>query len=313
MQKNEWTFPSADGITRIHAVEWLPEGEAQAVVQIAHGVAEYIDRYEPLAAYLTERGIAVTGNDHIGHGQSLAEGAHRLWFGPGESWDFAVDDLYALRDEAGKKFPGVPVFLLGHSMGSFMARTYLIRYPGTVSGAILMGTGQMPSALVAAGLAVAGAQIARVGEDGTSALVDKLAFGSYNKLFTPNRTDYDWLSVNRENVDAYIADPLCGGSVSVGLFREMLRGIRFIAKPANLAKMNMDTPVLFVSGSMDPVGDCGKGVQRALRSFQRAGVRNASLRLYPGARHEILNDDCQETVCRDLFDWVCAQLPAPVA
>lgn len=313
MRKNEWTFPSADGVTRIHAVEWLPEGETQAVVQIAHGVAEYIDRYEPFAAYLTERGIAVTGNDHIGHGQSLAEGAHRLWFGRGRSWDFAVDDLYALRSAAGKKSPDAPVFLLGHSMGSFLARTYLIRYPGTISGAILMGTGQMAPALVTAGLAVAGAQIARVGEDGTSALVDKLAFGSYNKIFAPNRTDYDWLSVNRENVDAYIADPLCGGSVSVGLFREMLRGIRFISKPSNLAKMNMDTPVLFVSGSMDPVGDCGKGVQRALRSFQQAGVRNASIRLYPGARHEILNDDCRETVCRDLYDWVSAQLPAPVA
>ncbi len=311
MQKNEWTFPSADGGTQIHAVEWLPEGDVRAVVQIAHGVAEYIDRYEPLAAYLTEQGFAVLGNDHIGHGKSLAEGAHRLWFGPLGSWDFAVDDLYALRDAAGKKHPGAPVFLLGHSMGSFLARTYLIRYPGSVTGAILMGTGQMSPPLIAAGLAVAEIQIARVGEWGTSPLVDQLAFGAYNKAFAPNRTAYDWLSVNPENVDAYVADPLCGGSVSVGLFREMLRGMRMLSKTANLKKMNMDMPVLFVSGSMDPVGDCGRGVQRAFRGFQRAGMRDVSLRLYPGARHEILNDDCRETVYRDLCEWMTAQLPAP--
>ena len=151
MVRNEFTFPSADGRTGIHAVEWTPDMAPRAVLVLSHGVSEHILRYEPLAAYLTERGFAVAGHDHLGHGLSVAAGAPRLYFGPRGSWDWAVQDLYARRELAGQRFPGLPVFLLGHSMGSFLARTYLIRYPGTVAGAILMGTGQMPPALVAAG------------------------------------------------------------------------------------------------------------------------------------------------------------------
>ena len=151
MVRNEFTFPSADGRTGIHAVEWTPDMAPRAVLVLSHGVSEHILRYEPLAAYLTEWGFAVAGHDHLGHGLSVAAGAPRLYFGPRGSWDWAVQDLYARRELAGQWFPGLPVFLLGHSMGSFLARTYLIRYPGTVAGAILMGTGQMPPALVAAG------------------------------------------------------------------------------------------------------------------------------------------------------------------
>lgn len=310
MQKKEFTFPSADGKTAIHTVEWLPEEPPAAVLQIAHGVSEYIDRYEPLAAYLTQRGFAVVGNDHLGHGTSVAPDAPRLYFGPPGSWQFVVDDLYSLRDLVGKEFPGCPYFLLGHSMGSFLTRSYLIRYPGTVDGAILMGTGQMAPALIAGGRLIAARECRRVGETHTSPVVDRLAFGSYNKPFVPNRTAFDWLSVNQENVDRYIDDPLCGESATVGLFREMLGALAAIRTPKNLRRMNASTPIFFISGSMDPVGDFGKGVQRAAESFRRAGVRNVQLKLYPGARHEILNDDCRETVCRDLYDWLAALLPA---
>lgn len=208
-------------------------------------------------------------------------------------------------------FPDVPYFLLGHSTGSFLARTYLICYPSTVDGAILMGTGQMAPAIVAGGRAVAAAEALRVGEERSSPLVMQLAFGAYNKKFTPNRTGYDWLSVNSANVDRYIADPLCGGKPTTGLFREMLGGIAFISKAENLEKMNLATPVLFLSGAMDPVGDCGKGVQRAYHSFQRAGVRDVSCMLYSQLRHEILNEDCAETVCQDLYDWLNARIPEP--
>lgn len=130
MVRSEFTFPSADGKTAIHAVEWLPEGAIRAVLQISHGVAEYILRYEPLAAYLTARGFAVVGHDHLGHGASVAEGVPRLYFGPPGSWDLVVEDLYTCRRHCARRFPGVPLFLLGHSMGSFLVRTYLIRHPG---------------------------------------------------------------------------------------------------------------------------------------------------------------------------------------
>lgn len=312
MVRNEFTFPSADGRTAIHAVEWLPEGDVRAVLQISHGVAEYILRYEPFAEYLTARGFAVAGHDHLGHGGSVAEGAARLYFGPRGSWNWVVDDLYTRRQLAGKRFPGVPCFLLGHSMGSFLARTYLIRYPGTVDGAVLMGTGQQSPALIAGGKAVAAAESARIGEDRASPLVEKLAFGAYNKRFAPNRTANDWLSVSTENVDRYLADPLCGGTPTSGLFREMLGGLTFIAKPENLKRMNLNTPVLFISGEMDPVGDCGRGVKKAFRSFQKAGVRDVSLQLYPELRHEILCEDCRETVYGDIFQWLEARIPVRV-
>lgn len=308
MEKSTYIFLSQDGKTPIHAVEWLPEGSPRAVLQLSHGVAEYIERYEPFAAFLCRNGFAAVGSDHIGHGRSRAPGAPRLYFGPVGSWQTVVDDMESLRSRTRARYPGVPYFLLGHSMGSFLARTYLIRYPGSVDGAILMGTGQMSPAKVAAGRLIAAGETRRLGETKVSPVVSALAFDAYNKRFAPNRTAFDWLSVNRENVDAYVADPLCGGSATIGLFREMLSGLEFIRQPVNLRRMNLHTPVLFVSGSKDPVGDFGKGVRQAYESFRRAGAEDVSLRLYEGFRHEILNDDCRETVYRELLTWMEARM-----
>jgi alpha-beta hydrolase superfamily lysophospholipase len=218
-----------------------------------------------------------------------------------------VEDIYTLRTLAGKRFAGLPYFLMGHSMGSFLARTYLIRYPGTVTGAVIMGTGQMSPALIAGGKAVAIAEGARIGEENASPLVAKLSFDTYNKIFAPNRTGFDWLSVNEENVDRYIADPLCGGNASIGLFREMLGGMSYIAKPENLKKMNLNTPVLFISGAMDPVGDCSKGTTKAYESFRKVGVRDVSLQLYPGLRHEILCEKEREVVFEDIYQWLTSK------
>lgn len=307
MVTKEFTYLSADGKTSIHAVEWLPEGEVKAVLQIAHGVAEYILRYAPFAAFLTERGFAVVGHDHLGHGDSVGEGDTPLYFGGKGSWDFVVEDMEQRRLLARERFPGVPYFLLGHSMGSFLARTYLIRHPGMVDGAVVMGTGQMGAALVQGGLLVAAVESARIGADKVSPLVDKLAFGAYNKPFAPNRTSHDWLSVNEENVDTYLAHPQCGGMPTVGLFREMLHGIAFITKQSNAEKMDKSTPILFISGGMDPVGDLGKGVQRAYESFRKAGVTDVGIQIYPELRHEILNESCREEVYQDIFNWLATK------
>lgn len=314
MVRNEFTFPSADKRTEIHAVEWLPEDRAPlAVLQLSHGVSEYILRYEPLAAFLTERGFAVAGHDHLGHGGSVAPGAPRLYFGPRGSWNTVVEDIETRRRLAREKFPGVPCFLLGHSMGSFLARTYLILHPGNLDGAILMGTGQMSPALIAGGRAIAAVEGRRVGEERSSPIVEKLAFGTYNKIFAPNRTAFDWLSRNPENVDRYLEDPLCGGNPSIGLFREMLGGMSFIARPENLRRMDLEMPVLFISGFMDPVGDCGRGVQRAYASFRDAGVRDVEIKLYPDLRHELLQEAEAETVCEDICHWLTVRIPATVS
>ena len=311
MVKNEFTIPSGDKKTTLHAVEWLPEDKPRAVLQVSHGISEYILRYAPLAEFLTERGFVMVGNDHLGHGMSVAAGAPRLYFGEKGSWNTVVDDLDAIREREAQKFPGLPYFLLGHSMGSFLVRTYLIRYPGTVNGAILMGTGQMSPALVAAGRAIAAGESRRVGRTHPSLTIEKLAFGAYNRAFAPNRTAFDWVSSDSTVVDGYAADPYCGESPSVGLFSEMLGGIAFITKQSNVAKMNRNTPVLFLSGEEDPVGERGRGVRRAYQSFCRVGVRDVDMKLYPGVRHEILNDTCRAEVFRDLSAWLLARLPVP--
>ena len=226
----EFYFPSSDGSSRIHAAEWTPEsGEIIGVLQIAHGVAEYGMRYAPFAEFMTEHGFAVVANDHLGHGLSAEKDADTLYFGPRDGWKHVVDDMYALRCRTKEKYPDVPYFLMGHSMGSFLTRTYLIRYPGTVDAAIIMGTGHQSPAIVAGGRAIAKAAGKRHGFKAHSPRVEALAFGAYNKAFAPNRTEVDWLSASDNNVDAYIADPLCGQKASIGLFCEMLGGIRFIS------------------------------------------------------------------------------------
>lgn len=302
--RKEFYFPSSDGATQIHAIEWGGVENPVGILQIAHGISEYALRYEPFARFLNERGFIVVAGDHIGHGQSIAPNAAPLYLGAYDGWQHAVDDMHTLHTLTVKQYPELPYFLLGHSMGSFLARTYLIRYPGTLKGAIIMGTGQQSPLLVMGGKAFAKVEGSRIGPDKFSPAVDKLAFGAYNKPFAPNRTPFDWLSVNEENVDAYIADPLCGGGASIGLFYDMLCGIEFISKQSNVDKMDKDTPILFISGANDPVGDMGKGVQKAHESFRKAGVRDLSLKLYDGLRHEILNEKCRETVYTDLWAWI---------
>lgn len=306
----EFTFLSTDGKTQLHGMRWEPDGgSVRAVLQICHGVAEHIARYDAFARYLNGLGIAVVGHDHLGHGLSLPEGGTPVYFGESNTWNTVVDDIYVLHQRIRLWYPDVPLCIMGHSMGSFLTRTYLIRYPGTVKAAVIMGTGWQPKAVIAGGMAVAKAVGAVVGENGTSDLVTNLAFGAYNKLFAPNRTSCDWLSADEGNVDAYMADPLCGADATVGLFRQMLSGIRFNQKLSNLRQMDPRIPVLFVAGEKDPVGDCGNGVRRTYQEFRRAGVQDCTLKLYPGLRHEILNEKAQrQQIFEDIGQWLTSKL-----
>ena len=306
----EFTFLSTDGKTQLHGMRWEPDGgSVRAVLQICHGVAEHIARYDAFARYLNGLGIAVVGHDHLGHGLSLPEGGTPVYFGESNTWNTVVDDIYVLHQRIRLWYPDVPLCIMGHSMGSFLTRTYLIRYPGTMKAAIIMGTGWQPKAVIAGGMAVAKAVGAVVGENGTSDLVTNLAFGAYNKLFAPNRTSCDWLSADEGNVDAYMADPLCGADATVGLFRQMLSGIRFNQKLSNLRQMDPRIPVLFVAGEKDPVGDCGNGVRRTYQEFRRAGVQDCTLKLYPGLRHEILNEKAQQQqIFEDIGQWLTSKL-----
>ena len=303
---SEYSYPSSDGRTLIHVNQWTPLGKApRGVVQIAHGIAEYGRRYAPFARFLCDHGYVVTAADHLGHGQSVAPDGVRLSFGHEDGWRRAVDDMAALQSRLAAQYSGVPRFLFGHSMGSFLLRTLLIRYPDAgLRGALLCGTGHPGALTVAGGLALVRRELRALGPDAFSPRVNELVFGLYNRPFAPNRTPFDWLSADPDNVDAYMADPLCGGETTLALMRDLLEGIRFLTGQSRVNKMNRDTAVLFLSGDQDPVGDMGKGVRRAVESFRRAGVKDLSLKLYHGVRHEILNEKSRRFVYQDVLDWL---------
>ena len=299
----ELSYPSSDGVHTVRGRVWLPEGEPRGVVQIVHGVAEHVGRYDEAARFLADRGFLVCGEDHLGHG--LTAGAGELgFFAPKNGWDLVTRDVRRLRELAGERYPGVPYFLLGHSMGSFLTRTYLIRWPGTVDGAILSGTGQEPAPLVAFGRGAAGMLCALRGPRHVSGLIYQLSLGAYNRKFRPNRTSGDWISRDPEQVDAGLRDPLCSFRPTVSLFRDMMKGLQFIADPKNLARMDPDTPVYFFSGDQDPVGSMGRGVRRVEAMFRAAGCREVTVRLYPGGRHEMLHELNRQQVLDDLLAWL---------
>lgn len=302
---SEYYFTSADKKTLIHVNQWTPLGrEIRGIVQIAHGVAEYGARYALFADYLCKNGFVVVANDHLGHGLSRVEDRPMVYLGDENGWDNVVEDMESIRIRTAKVFPGKPYFFFGHSMGSFLVRTYLIRHPGTLTGCVLCGTGHMKALIVAAGKMVADAEIKRLGRTAYSERIDRLAFGAYNTRFAPNRTAFDWLSANEKNVDAYINDPLCGGRTTLGLFKDMMGGIGMITNRTNMAKMDKKLPVFFIAGDKDPVGDMGKGVETAYRCFQKAGMRDVSIKLYHGLRHEILNEKNNQYVFLDVLNWL---------
>ncbi len=305
MNYSESYFLSSDGVTPIHVNHWVPtDRPVRGVVQIAHGVAEYGKRYAPFAEFLCAHGFAVVANDHLGHGKSGIANAPKLYFGENDGWWHAVDDMETLRRQTAQEFLGKPYFLFGHSMGSFLSRSYLIRWPGKLDGCILCGTGNPSPAVIAGGKLVTNHEIRHMGKKAYSARADALAFGSYNKKFRPNRTLCDWVSASEANVDAYIVDPQCGGNVSVGLLRDILEGLSYITDKSNLEKMERTMPVLFIAGQNDPVGDMGKGVHRACENFQKAGMMDVQSKLYPGMRHEILNEEAKTDVYRDVLLWL---------
>lgn len=303
MIKETFYFPS-NGAGRIHCCKWLPDAQPKAVVQLVHGIAEHIGRYDDFAGFLTEYGYAVVADDHMGHGGSIEGGTAGYFTG---GWMAAVADLKTLRDKTASEYPGIPYYMLGHSMGSFLLRTYLYTYPDTIEGAIISGTGWESLSKVNAGLLVCGIEAKRLAPTKTSPLISKLLFGAYNKPFAPVRTKSDWICSVESVVDAYEADPLCGFDATIGLARDMLTGIRMNELPENLAKMDKTLPVLFVSGAKDPVGNMSRGVLACIDAFKRSGLRSISIKLYPDGRHEMLNESNKDEVYQDILAWLQAR------
>ena len=300
----DFTFPSSTGKNTIHVRKCMPEGEPRGIVQIAHGISEHIGRYEGFMKFLAEKGFIAVGNDHLGHGKSVTDPADKGFFSEENGWTYAVDDMDKLHDIMCEEYPGLPYIFFGHSMGSFLTRTYLIRYPDKPDLAILCGTGHQAKAAVTAGLTLAETAVKTRGARTIGEKLNAVAFGSYNKGYDNVRTDYDWISSDPDAVDKYIADPDCGGIATVGLFRDMMGGIKFITDPANIAQMNKELPVLFIAGWDDPVGENSKGVKRAYKAFIDAGMKYVHIKLYPGDRHELLNEKNKDEVMNDILGWI---------
>jgi len=302
-------FPSCDGQHQIFARQWLPQsGEPKAIIQIVHGVSEYIDRYAPAARLLASHGFIVVGCDHLGHGRTATGPEEYGFFCDRNGWHTVSADVRRLRILMGEKYPDLPYFMLGHSMGSFLARTYLIDWPGTVTGAIISGTGQESPALVSLGWHMANIVSKIYGPRTHSKLIEQLSFGAYNKQFAPARTRADWISRDEAVVDAYIADPLCDFLPSAGMFRDMMEGLQYIAKKSNLQKMDPSTPIYFFSGDKDPVGQNGSGVMKVVDFFHQAGCNDLELHLYPDGRHEMMNETNRDEVFADLLAWLGSKL-----
>lgn len=294
-------YPSS-GKGIIHACRWEPEGAVRGVVQIVHGIAEYAKRYDEFAQYLNSLGYLVVAEDHMGHGRSGGKGCVQGYFHGG--WFAAVSDSYQLLESTKTEFPDLPYILFGHSMGSFMVRTMLIRYPECgIQGAIICGTGWMPDSVLQAGHAMA-KLICRMSDDKKSnSMLHSLMFGAYNKRVEHKRTAFDWLNRNDDEVDAYIADPLCGFPETAGLAKDMLEGIIYIQNEQNISKMNTTLPVFFIAGGDDPVGDYGKSVRKTAQVFQQHHM-DVACRVYPLCRHEILKELNKQEIFEDISQWL---------
>ena len=281
------------------AVIWLPEGEVWAVLQVTHGMTEHMGRYGKLADHLAPLGIAVAGFDLRGHGKNEGN-PHVAAMGEG-GWAASLEDMRLFFLELDHRFPGVPHYMLGFSLGSFMLREYLSKWPESIAGAVIMGTGHQPGWLLSVMIGILGGQVKKAGADGTTDLVRQLSFGTYNGKFKPNRTSADWLCANEAELDAYLADPLVRQDISAGLFRDLLSAMK---RTASCGGWRKALPVLLLAGQEDPVGDFGKGAGRFHDRMRRDGLRDITFREFPGARHDLLHEACSEQVCHCIADWL---------
>lgn len=301
--KNHFYYPSQDNQTQIHAIEWIPKCGVKAILQISHGMVEHIERYDAFADYLSKRGFYVVGQDHLGHGASVTDDEKHGYFHDTHGNEHVIGDIHKLRQITTSRYPNVPYFMLGHSMGSFLTRQYITMYGAGLAGVVIMGTGNQPLALVRLGKLLCRIVASVKGWTYRSTLINNMAFGGYNRKFRPARTPMDWISRNPENVDNYLQDSWCTFTFTVNAYYHMFRGMEQLLNRKNFARIPRDLPVLFVAGKDDPVGDFGKGVIAVYKKYKKK-FDDVSLKLYEHDRHEILNEIDRKDVYLDIYKWL---------
>lgn len=307
MGDTTFILDTRDGVpVTVH--RWLPDGEVRGVVNLAHGMAEHAARYARFAAAANARGLAVYAEDHRGHGETARTEDELGHFADERGWALVLDDLHRVTETARREHPDAPLVLFGHSMGSFLAQQYLFTFPDELDAVVLSGTNGPAGPVADAGALVARAERRRLGRRGRSNLLDQLTFGAYNKAFEPARTRFDWLSRDAQEVDRYVDDPWCGFVATTQFYIDLLSGIRLIGQVERVrAGARPDVPVHIFAGTDDPVGG-EKGVGKLLDLYEAAGLVDVTHELYPGGRHEMLNESNRDQVTEDVLGWIEARV-----
>lgn len=297
---------SSDGHTVLKGYLWTPDhGKVKAVVQLVHGMVEYIYRYNEFANYLVEQGYVVVGYDHLGHGASVEKEELYGYFAEHNGHNLLVKDMRKLYNRMKRKYKEIPYFILGHSMGSFLLRRYLLLYGKEgLTGAIIMGTGKQPLPIALLGVGLTKLIKKRKGDKFRSSFINNMAFGGYNRKMKEKRTDKDWLSKDTNKVDLYISHPWCNFIFTVSAYEDLFRTLCSVEKWGNLKRMPKDLSILLISGEADPVGNYGKGVKKLYHQYVSLGLEDVRLTLYKEDRHEILNELDRQQVYEDIQKWI---------
>lgn len=306
-EMSEFTWLTTEDNCALYVKHWGKTiTEPKAVVQISHGMAEHIHRYHEFAAFLNECGFIVYGEDHRGHGQTGDKQGKLGYFAKEKGFQFIVEDMHLLTKHIQKEHPSLPIFIFGHSMGSFITRNYLQKYSNAAAGVILSGTGFFPSVTSYLGRSMASLLPPQI----KSKIMNNLVFGRNNKVIQNPRTTFDWLTRDHEVVDEYIKDPFSGFIPTAQFFVDLLTGIITMQDKTKNIRLRKDLPILFLSGDKDPVGNYGKGVFHSAKAYHDAEIENIAVQLYAGARHELLHEINKAEVFEDVEQWIVKQLAA---
>lgn len=301
MRHDSFTLPASDGLP-LHVNHWHDGQTPRALIMLAHGMAEHSLRYARLAEHLVAAGMALYALDQRGHGRTAEHGTLGH-YADEDGWRKVVGDLSTLNHHIRQQHPQTPIFLLGHSMGSYIGMAYLMGRSCSLQGAVLSGSNYQPVLLYRTARLLAGFERWRLGPKGRSKVIDFLSFGSFNKAFRPNRTAFDWLSRDTAEVDRYVMDPLCGFVCTTQLWCDLLEGLQQITPLGNLAQIDADLPLLVLGGAHDPVSD-GKRLGHLANALREAGLRRVELKIYPEARHELFNESNRDEVTAHLINWL---------
>lgn len=299
----EFQLSSADGLL-LQGKHWTSDKKVKAVVQIAHGMAEHIDRYDSFANYLTDAGIEVYGHSHRGHGKTAKTKDDLGYLASSGGWDLLVDDITDITKMIKGEMPAVPLFILGHSMGSFAVRNVLRKNAMDYDGAIIIGSGWQNTVTVKTAQVLASVVNAVTDEKSRSKFMDMVLFSGYNNSVKDSRTSFDWLTRDHEMVRNYIDDPYCGFLCTSSFYRDLITGVSRVMKTSGLENIPAEMPILIASGDKDPVGNKGKGVKKLYDVYKQNGLKNVDLKLYPQGRHEILNEMNRMIVFEDIRNWI---------